>query len=237
MTAQETLKQTALFSQLSDAAIAEVAAALSERRLAPGEVLFHQGQPGDAFYIVESGVVAIFAPQPNDPAAGAAIRIFHPGQALGEMALIDRQPRSMSARAEDESLVLALHADDFRRLLAQNADLAQAVMGGLSERIRYTTSFLDEVRGWVHRMLEDNYTAAAEPRHSYADPTLAALAQDFARMAMVVQEREELLRREVQQLRIEIDQAKRKSDADAIMGSEYYQQLKERARLLREKKA
>lgn len=235
MTTSPSLRDHPIFSRLSGAALDELTAALKSRHLAAGEILFRQGDPGDELILVQRGKLAIFTPEAGGTGAGeTAIRYFLPGSLLGEMALIDRQPRSASARAEEPSEILTLHGDDFRRLLAQNQEAAQAVMAGLSERIRYTTNFLDEVRGWVRRMHDGNYASAADaPSAAYADPDLAGLAQEFARMALAVQEREELLRREVMQLRIEIDQVKRKEDSSQIMGSDYYQSLKERAKQLR----
>ena len=67
------------------------------------------------------------------------------------------------------------------------------------------------------------------------DQTLSTLAAEFAQMAARVQEREDILRKEVAQLRIEIDEAKRKQEVQRIVGSEYYQSLKERAKELRKR--
>lgn len=234
MSVPNSLKDTSLFQNLSESDLAALMTVMHPRQLAAGEVLFNQGDPGDELLVVQSGKLAIFTPMAGKPNTGQAIRFFGPGEVLGEMALIDRKPRSASARAEEASTVLRLQGDDFRRLLAQNPDTTQAVMAGLSDRIRYTTDFLSEVRNWVQRMMEGNYQSAANTgAGQYRDPTLAVLAGEFARMATVVQEREELLKQEVMQLRVEIDQAKRIEDSSRIMGSEYYQALKERAKLLR----
>ncbi|MEW5871923.1 MAG: cyclic nucleotide-binding domain-containing protein [Chloroflexota bacterium] len=229
------LRSMTMFSQLPDEALAQVKSALKERQLATGEILFNQGDPGNELVIVEEGKMAIFVPAPGNPQVGQAIRVFQPGELLGEMALIDRKPRSASARAEEASTILTLSGDDFRRLLGESPEMTLAVMGGLSDRIRYTTDFLGEVRTWIRRIAEGNYqTAGMGAGTTYADKSLAELAEDFARMAAQVQEREEQLRREVAQLRIEIDEAKRKQEAERIMGSEYYRSLKERAKRLRE---
>ena len=109
-------------------------------------------------------------------------------------------------------------------------------MAGLSERIRYTTDFLSEVRVWVQRIAEGNYQASAGlDAGSYHDPSLMTLAAEFARMASLVKQHEDILRQEVIQLRIEIDQAKRKQDAENIMGSDYYKSLKQKAESLRKR--
>jgi CRP-like cAMP-binding protein len=228
------LKNVTMFSQLSDKALTDVAKALKLRKLAAGEILFNQGDPGHELIIVKEGGVAIFVPTPGAPGGGQAIRIFQPGEMLGEMALIDRKPRSASARAEAPSTILALGEEDFQSILAENPEMALSVMAGLSDRIRYTTDFLGEVRGWVRRVAEGHYqTSGGMEIDQFKDKTMVTLAAEFAQMAARVQEREEILRKEVIALRIEIDETKRKQDGEKIMGSDYYKNLKERARLLR----
>jgi CRP-like cAMP-binding protein len=234
MDAQFALKNVTMFSQLSPEALAEVTAALKPRELSTGEILFRQGDAGDELIIVKEGGVAIFVPVEGTPGGGQAIRIFQPGELLGEMALIDRKPRSASARAEQPSKILTLNGEDFQRILGQHPEMALSVMSGLNERIRYTTDFLGEVRAWVRRVAEGNYqTSGLVESSKFEDKNMATLAAEFAQMAARVQEREEVLKKEVIALRIEIDVAKRKQDAEKIMGSDYYKNLKERARLMR----
>lgn len=228
------LRDVILFSRLTDEVLADVSAALKSQQLASGEILFNQGDPGDELIIVEEGNVAIFVPIEDVPGGGQPIRIFQAGEMLGEMAPIDRKPRSLSARAEGPARILTLHGDDFHRILSQNPEMAISVMAGLSDRIRYTTDFLGEVRVWVKRIAEGDYqTHGVVEKDKYADQTLATLAAEFAQMAARVQEREEILRKEVTQLRIEIDEAKRKQEAQHIMDSDYYKSLKEKAKKLR----
>ena len=102
MTLTDLLKKIAIFKSLSDEAIEQVADGLKTRTLQAGEVLFNLGDPGDEMIIVQEGKIAIYMPDANQPQAGQALRIFQPGEILGEMALIDRLPRSASARAEIE---------------------------------------------------------------------------------------------------------------------------------------
>jgi CRP-like cAMP-binding protein len=236
MAKQVNLKDVALFSQLSEATLSEVANTLKPRQLAPDEILFNQGDQGDELIIVEDGKVAIFVPVEGATGGGQPIRVFQAGEMLGEMALIDQMPRSLSARAEGPAKILMLHGDDFRRILSQNPKMALSVMAGLSDRIRYTTDFLGEVRGWVQRIAEGNYkTSGVVEKGKYQDQTLATLAAEFAQMAARVQEREETLRKEVAKLRIEIDETQRKQEAQRIMGSDYYKSLKEKAKKLRDR--
>ena len=114
------LGSMALFAELPPEAHAEVLAALHPRRYPAGTIIFNQGDPGDELLIVEDGEIAIFAPT-TGPAVGQAIRIFKPGDVLGEMALIDQQPRSLSARAESDAAVLALGTSGIPLLLVPDS--------------------------------------------------------------------------------------------------------------------
>ncbi len=232
------LKNNPMFAQFTDQALQEIEVLFKPRALAAGEVLFNQGDPGSELILVTAGKLAIYAPDAGAPARGQPIRLFTSGSMLGEMALIDQQPRSLSARAEEDSTLLTLSRADFERLMLENPKLSNAMMAGLSERIRYTTDFLGEVRQWVHRITEGNYQANIEMDASrkYQDPTLATLAAEFSKMAAQVKEREENLKQEVAMLRIEIDQTKRKEEASQIMDSDYYRNLKAKVKEIRQKK-
>jgi CRP-like cAMP-binding protein len=236
MTESNPLKNVPIFSRLSDEALAEVAGALDTRQLKAGEVMFNLGDPGDELFVVQEGRVAIYVPSEDKPGQELPIRIFEAQEALGEMALIDNRPRSLSARALDPTQVLVLTGDDFRRLLREQPDMAFAVMGGLNDRIRYTTEFLSEVQEWVRRVAEGKYDRKFEPSTDYQDRSITALAADFAQMAAQVQKREEELRKEVMRLRIEIDQAKKERHVGEIVESEYFQKLKSQAQDLRKKR-
>jgi CRP-like cAMP-binding protein len=231
------LKTIALFSQLDDELMDSLQAALKPRSLAAGEVLFNQGDPGDALFVVDEGQVAIFMPETPGKAEGQAIRIFQAGQVLGEMALIDQKPRSASARAETDSKVLLLDKDSFHRLVAGSPALSLSVMAGLSDRIRYTTDFLGEVTQWVRKMADGNYLPEGVEQGTQArDATLSVLAAEFARMAGQVKVREESLRMEVAMLRVEIDEKRRKEEVQEIMKTDYYQDLKAKIKAMRAEK-
>lgn len=127
-------------------------------------------------------------------------------------------------------------------------------MVGLSDRIRYTTDFLGEVRqwvkkvsdgdfepqflnemkGWVQDVANGEYDEAVEKASDYKkDETLMALAADFAKMASQVKQREDELKKEVAMLKVEIDDSKRKQDVQEIVSSDYYQRIREQAEQMR----
>jgi CRP/FNR family cyclic AMP-dependent transcriptional regulator len=79
-----------------------------ERRLAPGEEIFREGDLGDAMYVLLEGKVRISKQIPG--VGEEALGILERGDYFGEMALIDRQPRSADAKAHDPggAVVLAI---------------------------------------------------------------------------------------------------------------------------------
>jgi CRP/FNR family cyclic AMP-dependent transcriptional regulator len=87
-----------------------------EKKLKSGEVLFREGEPGDAMYVVLEGRVMI---SKHIPGAGEeALAFMERGDWFGEMALIDNQPRSAEATAHDEgAVVLAIPSDVVAGLL------------------------------------------------------------------------------------------------------------------------
>lgn len=244
------LRKIYLFDHLSNERIEEIRGVLKSRKLEKGEVLFNLGDPGDELYIVADGRIAIYAPREDDPAEGDPIRIFEREEAMGEMALIDHKSRSLSARAMEPSLVLALGEDDFRRFVTEDTELAFAVMKGLSDRIRYTTQFLNEVRLWVGRVSQGDYSEAQffdevqnwvqtvgqseDAEEKYQDETLLTLAAEFAQMASQVKQREDELRNEIAQLRIVINQTEREEEVKGITESDFFQDLRSKAQALRD---
>jgi CRP-like cAMP-binding protein len=235
MTQVTELKRISLFSQLGDEYLATTLAALKTKQFSQGEILFNLGDPGDEMFVVQTGSVAVFAPSKDKPGDESPIRIFGPNETVGEMALIDGQPRSLSGRALEPTQVLVLTRQDFHRLLHEHPDMAIAVMTSLNERIRYTTEFLSEVSEWVRRVAEGNYERGFRPSADYQDRSISALAREFAQMAAQVKKREEELRQQVAQLRIEIDETKKQRQVDEIVGSDYFQSLQARAKNLRRK--
>jgi CRP-like cAMP-binding protein len=242
-----------LFSQLSDETLSRVAGALEARAFAADEVLFHRGEPGRELFVVREGSIGIFEPDPEKAGQEKPIRIFGPDEVLGEMAIIDSQPRTLSARAMEPTQTLVLDQAHFQELLHDHA-MALAVMASLNDRIRYTTEFLsevqgwvgrvangqyefvNEVRGWVKKLAEGDFDAAAQTGARHRDPTIATLAAEFAQMAAQVKKREENLRAEIAKLKIEIDEKKRERTVSEITDSDFFQDIQARARNLRRKR-
>jgi PAS domain S-box-containing protein len=124
-----------VFSGISPEIFYKMEKAIKERDFVKGELIFKEGDPGDAFYIIKSGAIEILK---GDPAKNAQIRLAIRGEGdfFGEMSLLEDSPRFAYARAVRDSTVLEISREDFKSLLAKNPALAMEVMGVLSSRIR-----------------------------------------------------------------------------------------------------
>jgi CRP-like cAMP-binding protein len=138
----EALKQSELFSALPDEELAMLAMRARRLTYEPGHVIFRQGDPGNALYVLSSGEVRLtLEALPNEPIVPTLVQ---PGKAFGELALLDGQPRSATATTSMGSEVLMLGRDDFMGLLREEPAVLHAVLVGLSNMIRLTNVRLAE---------------------------------------------------------------------------------------------
>jgi len=98
-------------------------------KIAAGELIFAQGDRGDVMYVVAEGQAQILID-------GKAVETVVAGGTLGEMALIDSGPRSASAIAKTECLLVPLDERGFRDLVSRQPEFALLVMRILVQRLR-----------------------------------------------------------------------------------------------------
>ncbi len=140
----EALGRSALFARLTPEALAACAARLRIRRYRRGETIFHQGDLGDSLYIIESGAVKIVLPSPEGE-EGAIIATLGRGDFFGELALLDGAPHSATAIASDAVDALILQRAVFAELLETQADLRNALIGGLVAELRRLTDHVEDL--------------------------------------------------------------------------------------------
>ena len=121
----------------------EVVASCRRRRFARGEIVFHQGDPGDSLFIVSAGRVAIRV----STALGdvVTLAVLGPGDAFGEMALLRDDPaRTASAVALDSAELLALHRRDFEQLRRREPQVDRLLVEALAARVERVNQYLLE---------------------------------------------------------------------------------------------
>lgn len=127
----EDLRALFLFAALSVRELKIVQAALHEREYLPGEVIFDEGEEGNALYIVRSGRILICRQgRPDAPIAEHAAGSF-----FGELALLDSAPRAAQARAAEASRLAVLFGSDFLSLLETESHLSNRILLQLARHL------------------------------------------------------------------------------------------------------
>ena len=138
------LGRTALFAKVEPDALAACAASLRVRHYRRGETIFHQGDPGDSLYIVESGAVNIVLPSPEGQDS-AIIATLARGDFFGELALLDGEPHSATAIASEPVEALILQQARFEVLLESQPGLRRALIAGLVAELRRLTGHVEDL--------------------------------------------------------------------------------------------
>jgi serine/threonine protein phosphatase PrpC len=139
----EVLKQMPLFRHLTYKEIIRVLNVTEVREYAPGQEIIKEGTPGEEMFIVLRGKVRLHK-------NGAFITHLAAGSHMGEMALVDRGPRSVSATADDRSRVLTLRRREFYQIIRKDPSLSVKLLWSfvqvLADRLRKTTEDLSGAR-------------------------------------------------------------------------------------------
>jgi CRP-like cAMP-binding protein len=127
-----TLRELPLFAPLSRRELRVVDALLHERRYLKGEIVFDEGEEGQALYVIISGRVLIC--RQGEPETGKIIEIAA-GVVFGELALLDNVPRSAQARAAEDCVLASLSRGDFESLLDTHAVTASKISLQLARQL------------------------------------------------------------------------------------------------------
>ncbi|MCA1991915.1 MAG: cyclic nucleotide-binding domain-containing protein [Coleofasciculus sp. S288] len=198
--------------------------------LSDGEILFHRGDPGDAFYLIETGQIRIFTL--DREGKEITLNTLSAGETLGELALVDSQPRSASAIAIGSSTLLRLKGEDFLERVYKSPILTQCIIQLLSQRARHMTEYIEQLGHWARLIIDGQYDQVLkriEEVDTRGERAVAAVAGSLRQMVKAVRQREERLLEEVTQLRIEIDQEKRKQQVEEITKTDVFKKLAKQA--------
>ena len=127
-----TLRQLALFSTLSRLELRVVDGLVHERRFLKGEIIFDEGEDGQALHVVITGRVLIC--RQGEPETGRITEI-DAGLAFGELALLENAPRSFQARAEADCVVATLSRGALEGLLVTHAVIASKILLQLARQL------------------------------------------------------------------------------------------------------
>jgi len=97
--------------------------------------VFHEGDPGDAVYIIKRGIVRIYHPGPTK-ADEKDIAMLGDDDFFGEMAIISEKPRNSSAESIEESEIFILKKEDFIKLVSSNPNMASRISSEFLKRLK-----------------------------------------------------------------------------------------------------
>lgn len=137
------LARCPLFANADERILSSVAGRLRLRRFRRGEVIMHQGDPGDSLHVVASGAVKIVLP--STEGEEAIIATLRPGDFFGELALLDGAPRSATVTSLEQSEMLVLPRAVFMDLLDNLPGLRDALLAGLARELRRLTGHVEEL--------------------------------------------------------------------------------------------
>jgi CRP/FNR family transcriptional regulator, cyclic AMP receptor protein len=135
-----TLRCTTAFGCLTATAAAEVLRAMSRLRLKPGSVVFREQDPGSSLYVVVSGAVKLGRASPGG--REILVAVLWAKEVFGELSVIDAAPRTMTATALGDVLLLELSGVALERLYGANPHLRIAMLRALARRVHEADEML-----------------------------------------------------------------------------------------------
>ncbi len=147
---QRTLRECRLFSGLSENDFNLLAQHHRVVELAPAQILFEQGAPAEAFYVVLAGWATLYRDQPNGNRI--VIHLLGPSESFAE-ALIstDNLRYPVSAEAASPLRVARFEIKTYRELIGQNPRLALAVISAIFKQLRGLVDQIEHHNGWSPR--------------------------------------------------------------------------------------
>ena len=235
------LRKLELFADLPEEVLVELLDKMQAIDLKVNETLFQKGDPGESLYLLQRGRVKMVAPGADGQEV--VLNEVGPGSIIGEMAILDQKPRSAGVVALGTAGLLKLSSADFLDVLNRHPELAVYLTRNAIDRLRFATTYIECSIEWSTRIADGDYAFVEEqikgaqtdtPDTGSADGQRAnRFLGTFFEMVEGIRAREAELQSQLQQLKVEIDQAKRAQDVGEIADSEFFQKLKSDGRKLR----
>ena len=140
---QDRLRTAPLFAALDDDAANALRSSMVDQRLAKGDVLFSEGEPGEKLYLIESGKIKLS--HTSSDGRESIIAVLGAGEMLGELSLFDPGPRTATAIAVTNTKVVSLSHEALLPWLVGRPDLAVSLLAALARRLRRTNEALADL--------------------------------------------------------------------------------------------
>ena len=145
----ELLRHVPLFAAIPPAKLKLLAFTSDKIAYDAGQVLFNQGDRGDAAFVLLSGMADVLI---DSPAGQIRVDTIGANAIVGEMAIICDAARTATIKATAPVEALRIRKDQFLRLLGEFPEMAIEVMRVLADRLNHTTAALTEARGKLQQL-------------------------------------------------------------------------------------
>lgn len=145
----ELLRRVPLFAEVPPAKLKLLAFTSDRISCLAGQVLFNQGDEGDAAYVVLSGSADILI---DSPSGQIRVETVGPNAIVGEIAILCNVVRTATIKTTAPTEVLRIRKDHFLKLLAEFPDLAIEMLRVLADRLNHTTAALTDARSKLRQL-------------------------------------------------------------------------------------
>jgi len=231
------LRMAPIFSALSDDALARIATQAREVAVPAGQSVFQIGELGDTMYIIVQGEARVHDDEHE-------MDYLRRGDAFGETATLDSLPRVATVTAVQDLRLLEIDRAALYGLMSQSIEAVQGIVRVLTRWARPMVHQSSEDFRYMQAMAKLT-AAAAQVEAGIYEPEgldqvairpddLGQLARLFQSMIYQVYAREQALKQQVDELRIEIDHTHQAHQVAQIVGTEYFRTSRDQARDLRQ---
>jgi CRP/FNR family transcriptional regulator len=137
------LRQVPLFSSLDKEALGALVGACPSRAMVVGEQVFAPAQPAESFYVILAGKVKVYMISAKGDEQ--ILHLYGPGQTFGEAAMWAGGRYPAYAEAIEPVTLLVVSRAVLKGLIAKNADLALAMLAGLSSKLREFSALIEQL--------------------------------------------------------------------------------------------
>ena len=138
----EILKGVPIFAKMEPSKLKLLAFTGERMNFAEGQELFHQGDPGDAMYVILAGVADVLIDSPGGQITVAQLKR---NNFVGDMAILGDVPRTATIKAREPLTTLKISKDMFYRLVSEIPSMAIEMMRELAHRVEDTNQKLREL--------------------------------------------------------------------------------------------
>lgn len=136
-------KKIPLFATLAPGEVAALAVRAAEKRYAPGEVLFHEGEPSSGVFLLGAGSVKIYKTSASGREVMLAIETAP--SSVAEVPIFDGGPYPATVSALTEVVAYLVYTQDFQRVCRQHPEVALKVLAVVGKRLRHLVRLVESV--------------------------------------------------------------------------------------------